>query len=97
MKKVLTLIALALFIGGISIDTYAASQDSPVQISLNEDDPKKKEKKAKCESSEKHCKSSEKHCKSSEKHCKSSKKDCASACPSKKKASDCSKSCNKQK
>ncbi len=46
MKKTLAIIALALFIGGISVPAIAAINNIPSQITLNEDDPKKKVKKA---------------------------------------------------
>lgn len=46
MKKALAILALALFIGGISVPAIAASNNAPTMISLQEDDPKKKEKKA---------------------------------------------------
>lgn len=46
MKKTLAIIALALFIGGISVPAIAAINNVPTQISLNEEDPKKKEQKA---------------------------------------------------
>ena len=47
MKKTLAILALALFIGGISAPVIAANTNAPATISLQEDDPKKKEKKAK--------------------------------------------------
>ena len=46
MKKTLAIIALALLIGGISVPAIAAINNVPAQITLNEEDPKKKEKKA---------------------------------------------------
>jgi hypothetical protein len=46
MKKTFAIIALALFIGGISVPAIAAINNVPTQITLNEEDPKKKEKKA---------------------------------------------------
>jgi hypothetical protein len=46
MKKTLAVLALALFIGGISVPAIAASNNTLTLISLQEDDPKKKEKKA---------------------------------------------------
>ena len=46
MKKTLAILALALFIGGISVPVIAANSSAPNVISLNEEDPKKKEKKA---------------------------------------------------
>jgi hypothetical protein len=46
MKKTLAILALALFIGGISVPAIAAINNIPTQITLNEEDPKKKEKKA---------------------------------------------------
>jgi hypothetical protein len=53
MKKTLAILALALFIGGISVPTIAASNNSLTMISLQEDDPKKKEKKADSKKAEK--------------------------------------------
>lgn len=42
MKKTLAILALALFIGGISVPVIAATNNAMTIISLNEDDPKKK-------------------------------------------------------
>lgn len=47
MKKTLAILALALFIGGLSAPVIAANTNASAIISLKEDDPKKKEKKAK--------------------------------------------------
>ena len=44
MKKTLAILALALFIGGISVPAIAANNSDLTVISLNEEDPKKKEK-----------------------------------------------------
>ncbi len=44
MKKVLVTLALALFIGGISVPAIAANSNAQTVITLNEEDPKKKEK-----------------------------------------------------
>ena len=44
MKKTLAILALALFIGGISVPAIAANNNNLTVISLNEEDPKKKEK-----------------------------------------------------
>ena len=46
MKKTLAIIALELFIGGLSVPVIAASNNALTMISLQEDDPKKKEKKS---------------------------------------------------
>jgi len=46
MKKTLAIIALALFIGGISVPAIAAINNIPSQITLNEEDPKKAKKEA---------------------------------------------------
>ena len=43
MKKVLAILALALFIGGISVPAIAANNNALTVIALNEEDPKKKE------------------------------------------------------
>ena len=80
MKKTLAILALALFIGGISVPSIAAINNAPTLISLQEDDPKKKEK------SEKKATKSKEATKSGD--CSSEKK--SSDCSSKKK-SDCSK------
>jgi len=53
MKKTLAILALALFIGGISVPAIAASNSALTMISLQEDDPKKKEKKADKKAAEK--------------------------------------------
>ena len=45
MKKVLVIIALALFVGGISVPVIAANSSNFAQIELQEEDPKKKETK----------------------------------------------------
>jgi hypothetical protein len=74
MKKTLAILALALFIGGISVPAIAASNSSINLISLQEDDPKKKTKteKAKAEKSKEATKSSD---------CTTEKKsDCSSKC-----------------
>lgn len=79
MKKTLAILALALFIGGISVPAIAASNNSLTLISLQEEDPKKKEKK-----SEKKAETSKEATKSSD--CSSEKKssDCSSKCEGKK-------------
>jgi len=46
MKKTLAILALAMFIGGISVPAIAANSNALTVISLQEEDPKKKEKKA---------------------------------------------------
>ncbi len=76
MKKTLAILVLALFIGGISAPVIAANSNALTLISLNEEDPKKKE--AKTEDSKKATTKSD---------CSSEKK---SDCSSEKK-SDCSK------
>lgn len=45
MKKVLAILALALFMGGISAPVIAAHSNALTVISMNEEDPKKKETK----------------------------------------------------
>ncbi len=45
MKKVLVILALALFIGGISAPVIAANSNALTVIALNEEDPKKKDTK----------------------------------------------------
>ena len=43
MKKVLAILALALFIGGISAPVIAANSNALTVIALNDEDPPKKE------------------------------------------------------
>jgi hypothetical protein len=45
MRKVLVILALALFIGGISAPVIAANSNALTVIALNEEDPKKKDTK----------------------------------------------------
>ena len=76
MKKTLAILALALFIGGISVPAIAATNNVPAQITLNEDDPKKKEKKADSKKAEKSTKEAAK-----KDGCATEKKsDCSSKC-----------------
>lgn len=42
MKKVLAILAIALFLGGISVPVIAANNNALTLISLQDDDPKKK-------------------------------------------------------
>jgi cytoskeletal protein RodZ len=75
MKKVFAILALALFIGGIGAPAIAANSNALAVISLNEEDPKKKEatkKEAKKEATKSETKKS-------------------SDCATEKKKSDCSK------
>lgn len=74
MKKTLAILTLALFIGGISVPAIAASNNALTIISLQDEDPKKKEK------SEKKAKTSKEATKSGD--CSSEKKssDCSSKC-----------------
>ena len=76
MKKTLAILALALFIGGISVPAIAASNDTVNLITLQDDDPKKK---AKSEKSEATTKKSKEATKSSD--CSKAKEsDCSSKC-----------------
>ncbi|MCK4746074.1 MAG: hypothetical protein KAT15_03525 [Bacteroidales bacterium] len=59
MKKALAILALALFLGGISAPVIAASFDNATQIVLAEEEPKKEEKKAEKKSEKSTEKSSE--------------------------------------
>ena len=77
MKKALVIIALALFVGGISAPVIAANSSNFARIELQEEDPKKKEKKS--ETTEKKAESTEKS------------SDCSKSCEGKKESSDCSK------
>lgn len=79
MKKVLAILALALFIGGLSAPVIAANSNALTVISLQEEDPKKKETKKKAQKSKEATKSSS--------GCDAKK---ASDCSAKEK-SDCSK------
>ena len=74
MKKTLAILTLALFIGGISVPAIAASNNALTIISLQDEDPKKKEK------SEKKTETSKEATKSGD--CSSEKKssDCSSKC-----------------
>ena len=49
MKKTLVILALTLFIGGISVPAIAASNNALNLISLQDEDPKKKAKSEKSE------------------------------------------------
>jgi len=75
MKKALAILALALFIGGIGAPAIASSSNALTVISLNEEDPKKKETKKK-EATKEAAKSDSKK---------------SSDCSTEKKKSDCSK------
>ena len=75
MKKALAILALALFIGGVSAPVIAANSNALTVISLNEEDPKKKET-TKTEESKEASKSEAKK---------------SSDCSTEKKKSDCSK------
>ena len=74
MKKTLAILTLALFIGGISVPAIAVSNNALTIISLQDEDPKKKEK------SEKKAETSKEATKSGD--CSSEKKssDCSSKC-----------------
>ena len=76
MKKTLAILALALFIGGISAPVIANNSNSLTLISLQEDDPKKK---VEGEKSEKKAENSKEATKSGD--CSKEKKsDCSSKC-----------------
>ena len=75
MKKTLAILALALFIGGISAPVIANNSNALTLISLQEDDPKK----AKGEKSEKEAATSKEATKS-EDCSKEKKSDCSSKC-----------------
>lgn len=70
MKKILAVFALALFIGGISAPAFAVSQNSMVQIVLNEEEPKKKADKKAEKSKTEGCETST----------KAEKKECSKTC-----------------
>lgn len=90
MKKLLAIIALALFIGGIAAPVVAASLNVNVAVELRDDDPKKKTtKKATAEKSTSTEKASTEGCSETK---EASKKE-ASKCGEATKKSDCSKSC----
>lgn len=81
MKKTLAILTLALFIGGISVPAIAANNNALTIISLQEEDPKKKEK---SEKSEKKAETSKEATKSGD-------------CSTEKKSSDCSSKCEGEK
>jgi len=74
MKKVLAILALALFIGGISAPVIAANNNALTVISLNEEDPKKKETKKKAEKSKEASKCSSECGKTKKSDCSAEKK-----------------------
>lgn len=80
MKKVFAILALALFIGGIGAPVIAANSNALTVISLNEEDPKKKETTKKAETSKEATKGSS-----------DCSKEAKSDCSTEKKKSDCSK------
>jgi len=85
MKKTLAILALALFIGGISVPAIAANSNAMTIISLQDEDPKKKaEGEKKAEKSKEATKSGD---------CSSEKK--ASDCSSEKKSAKSSAGCEK--
>ena len=85
MKKTLAILALALFIGGISVPAIAANSNTLTLISLQDEDPKKKpEGEKKAEKSKEATKSGD---------CSSEKK--ASDCSSEKKTAKASGGCEK--
>ena len=49
MKKTLAVLALALFIGGISVPAIASNYDAPAVMELRDEDPKKKAEEKKSE------------------------------------------------
>ena len=53
MKKVLAILALALFIGGLSVPAIAVNNSNQTVIALNEEDPKNAETEKKSETTEK--------------------------------------------
>lgn len=72
MKKTIAILALALFIGGISVPVLANTYETQTLISLQDDDPKKKTEKKKAEKSKEATKSGD---------CAQEKKsDCSSKC-----------------
>ena len=85
MKKTLAILALALFIGGISVPAIAANSNALTLISLQDDDPKKKaEGEKKAEKSKEATKSGD---------CSKEKK--SSDCTSEKKTAKSSGGCEK--
>ena len=81
MKKTLAILALALFIGGISVPVIAANSNALTLITLQDDDPKKK---AEGEKSEKKADTSKEATKSGD-------------CSSEKKSTDCSSKSESEK
>jgi hypothetical protein len=88
MKKTLAILALALFIGGISVPAIAVNSNTLTLISLQDEDPKKK---AEGEKSEKKATSSKEATKSGD--CSSEKK--AADCSNEKKTAKASGGCEK--
>ncbi len=88
IKKTLALIALTLFMGGLSAPVLAATMDIPVQTEVLEEDTKKKET-PKCE------KSGEAKETKATKSSSDCSQDCSKKCEAEKK-SDCSKSGEKK-
>ena len=85
MKKILAVLALALFLGGIAVPAAAAILDVNVSIEFMEEDPKKKTaEKASAEKKADSEKTTSEGCASSEKAAESSKST---------KKSDCAKTC----
>lgn len=84
MKKLLPIVLMVLFVGGLTAPVIAATADVVVAIELSEDDPKKKADK----SDDKNAKAKSK---SSKKHTAGGDADCSKKCEGEKK-SDCSKS-----
>ena len=75
MKKVLAILALALFIGGVSVPAIAVNSNALTVIALQEEDPKTDDSEKKAETTEK---SSE--CTTTEK----SESECSKKCEDKK-------------
>ena len=86
MKKVVALVAIVAFMGGLSAPAFANENASVIAIELADKDPKKAEKKDK--------KSSD--CSATEKAAKKSS-DCSATEKTAKKSSDCSTPCGAKK
>ncbi|RPI43855.1 MAG: hypothetical protein EHM46_03555 [Bacteroidetes bacterium] len=69
MKKLIAAFAFALFIGGISAPAVAVGQSSKAQIVLNDEEPRKKDKKADKANKE-----------ATESSTRAEKKDCSKTC-----------------
>ena len=69
MRKILAMLAIAVFIGGISTPSIASTNNNQTVIALHEDEPKKEKKTEKSKEAAR-----------SEKDCEGAKKCCSKSC-----------------